>query len=42
VAAHQARIAAGLPGYVDATGHLAGAKEELVSEGAAIIGGVEE
>jgi hypothetical protein len=42
VAAHQARIAAGLPGYVDTTGQLAAPVEELVIEGAAIIGGVEE
>jgi hypothetical protein len=42
VAAHQARVAAGLPGYVDAQGALASDVEELVREGAAIIGGVEE
>ena len=42
VAAHQARIVAGLPGYVDAAGGLAAPLEELVTEGAAIIGGVEE
>ena len=42
VAAHQARIAAGRPGYVDAAGRLAAPAEELVTEGAAIIGGVEE
>ncbi|MGV8849861.1 MAG: hypothetical protein ACOH16_09950 [Propionibacteriaceae bacterium] len=42
VAAHQARVAAGLPGYVDAQGALASIVEELVREGAAIIGGVEE
>lgn len=39
VAAHQARVAAGLPGYVDAAGHLAAPVDELVAEGAAIIGG---
>jgi hypothetical protein len=42
VAAHQARVAAGLPGYVDAQGALVSDVEELVREGAAIIGGVEE
>jgi methylmalonyl-CoA mutase cobalamin-binding subunit len=42
VAAHQARVAAGLPGYVDAQGALASDVEELVREGAVIIGGVEE
>ena len=42
VAAHQARVAAGLPGYVDAEGAPAADVEELVREGAAIIGGVEE
>ena len=42
VAAHQARIAAGLPGYVDADGQLAAPVEELVRQGAAIMGGVEE
>jgi len=42
VAAHQARVASGLPGYVDAQGALASDVEELVREGAAIIGGVEE
>lgn len=42
VAAHQARVATGLPGYVDAQGALASDVEELVREGAAIIGGVEE
>jgi hypothetical protein len=31
-----------LPGYVDAQGALASDVEELVREGAAIIGGVEE
>jgi len=39
VAAHQARVAAGLPGFVDATGARAADVEELVTEGAAIIGG---
>jgi hypothetical protein len=39
VAAHQARVAAGLPGYVDATGVRAADVEGLVTEGAAIIGG---
>jgi hypothetical protein len=42
VAAHQARVATGLPGYVDAEGAPAADVEELVREGAAIIGGVEE
>ncbi len=42
VAAHQARVAAGRPGYVDAEGAVASDVEELVREGAAIIGGVEE
>ena len=39
VAAHQARVAAGLVGYVDADGRLAAPAEDLVAEGAAIIGG---
>jgi len=42
VAAHQARVAAGLPGYVDAEGALAADVEELVAEGAAIIAGPKE
>ncbi len=40
VAAHQARVAAGRPGYVDAAGGRAGDVEELVTEGAAIIEGI--
>jgi hypothetical protein len=39
VAAHQARVAAGQPGYVDAAGVPAADVEELVTEGAAIIEG---
>ncbi len=39
VAAHQTRVAAGLVGYVDADGRLAAPAEDLVTEGAAIIGG---
>jgi len=39
VAAHQARVAAGKAGYVDAQGVRAEGVEELVTEGAAIIGG---
>jgi len=39
VAAHQARVAAGKAGYVDAQGVRAADVEELVTEGAAIIGG---
>src|SRR5664280_1010659 len=39
VVAHQARIAAGEAGYVDAQGVRAEGIEELVTEGAAIIGG---
>lgn len=42
VAAHQARVAAGKPGYVDATGAPAADVEELVIEGAAIIAGAKE
>ncbi len=42
VAAHQARVAAGLPGYVDDGGALAADVEELVAEGAAIIAGPKE
>lgn len=39
VAAHQARVAAGEPGYVDTTGARAADADELVAEGAAIIEG---
>jgi len=39
VAAHQARVAGGLLGYVDTTGARGADVEELVTEGAAIIGG---
>ena len=39
VAAHQVRVAAGRPGYVDLNGSRAADVEELVTEGAAIIGG---
>lgn len=42
VAAHQARVAAGLPGYVDHTGRRAADVDELVAEGAAIISGAKE
>lgn len=42
VAAHQERVAAGLPGYVDDGGALAADVEELVAEGAAIIAGPKE
>ncbi len=37
VAAHQARIAAGQPGYVDATGARVADTEQLIAEGAALI-----
>ncbi len=42
VAAHQARIAAGRPGFVNDTGQPAADVEELVAEGAAIISGAKE